>query len=121
VIPQEFAVLNYDGRRFQSEQANEPVTYRQDGDLLWAEMPRSGSIRCGAVTGRCAPDGTLDFGYTMVLVSGEIVCGRCHSTPTLRDDGGIRLREEWERYGPNGAVGVSYLEEVDAPDQERAQ
>jgi hypothetical protein len=51
----------------------------------------------------------------MVLDDGEVVCGRCHSTPLRRrGGGGIRIREEWERYGANAATGVSYLEEVEA-------
>jgi hypothetical protein len=51
----------------------------------------------------------------MVLDDGEVVSGRCHSTPLRRrGGGGIRIRAEWERYGPGAAAGVSYLEEVDA-------
>jgi len=52
---------------------------------------------------------------TLVLDDGEVVSGRCHSTPLRRrGGGGIRIREEWERYGRGAATGVSYLEEVDA-------
>ena len=107
-------MVNYDGRRFHPTDSTEPVvTYRQDGDLLWAEMPPGGNIRRGALTGTCAPDGTLDFAYCMVLDDGEIVSGRCHSTPMrLRGGRGIRLREEWERYGKNSGSGVSFLDEV---------
>ncbi|MDQ2810342.1 MAG: hypothetical protein M3Z75_00275 [Actinomycetota bacterium] len=107
-------MFSYDERRFRPEGENGPVvTYRQDGDLFWAEIPAGGSVRRGALTGRCASDGTLDFAYSMVLEDGEVVCGRCHSTPMRRrGGGGIRIREEWERYGQNAATGVSYLEEV---------
>jgi hypothetical protein len=109
-------VFSYNERRFRPEGETGPVvTYRQEGDLLWAEMPAGGAVRRGALTGRCGSDGTLDFAYSMVLEDGEVVCGRCHSTPMRRPGGGgIRIREEWERYGPNAATGVSYLEEVDA-------
>jgi hypothetical protein len=62
-----------------------------------------------------ASDGAIDFAYSMVLDDGEVVCGRCHSTPLRRrGGGGIRIREEWERYGRGAATGVSYLEEVEA-------
>jgi hypothetical protein len=106
-------MLSYNERRFRPEgQAGPVVTYRQDADLLWAEIPSGGGVRRGALTGRCGSDGALDFAYTMVLDSGEVVCGRCHSTPLRRPGGGVRLREEWERYGPDGGTGVSYLEEV---------
>ena len=107
-------MVSYDGRRFRPEDAPEPVvTYRQEGDLLWAEIPVGGGVRRGSLAGRCAPDGTLDFAYCMVLGDGEVVSGRCHSTPVPRPGGGVGLREEWERYGPNAATGVSYLTEVD--------
>jgi hypothetical protein len=110
-------MVSYDGRQFRPEDAAEPVvTYRQERDLLWAEIPAGGSVRRGSLAGRCAPDGTLDFAYCMVLDDGEVVSGRCHSTPIRRPGGGIRLREEWERYGPNAATGVSYLTEVDPSD-----
>jgi hypothetical protein len=107
-------VIDYDGRRFRaaghgSESA--VATYRQSGDLLWAEFS-GGTTRRGAVCGRCAPDGILEFAYTMVLTDGEIIAGRCRSTPEVMDDGRIRLHETWERYGPHAATGVSTLEEV---------
>jgi hypothetical protein len=108
--------LNYDGRRFSPSDhvpgEGAPVAvYRQDGDLLWGEFS-GGEIRRGALTGTCAPDGTLDFTYCMVFKGGEIVSGRCHSTPTVLEDGRIRLHEEWERYGVGGSRGVSSIEEV---------
>jgi hypothetical protein len=107
------AVYSYDGRRFRPEDAPEPVvTYRQDGDLLWAEIPAGGGLRHGSLVGRCHSDGAVDYAYCMVLDNGAVVAGRCHGTP-LRRRGGIRIREEWERYGPHAATGVSYLEEVD--------
>jgi hypothetical protein len=109
-------VINYDGRRFRvvtdAEDAAS-VVYRQDGDLLFAEFG-GGEVRRGSLTGVCATDGTLDFGYTMVLGNGEVVSGRCVSTPTVLDDGRIRLHEVWERYGANASSGVSELEEVPA-------
>jgi hypothetical protein len=108
--------LNYDGRRFTPSEhvadGRGPVAlYRQDGDLLWAEVS-GGELRRGALTGICAPDGTLDFAYCMVYRSGEIVSGRCSSTPTVLADGRIRLDEVWERYGADGSRGVSSIEEV---------
>jgi hypothetical protein len=50
----------------------------------------------------------------MVLADGELIVGRCHSFPSLLDDGRIRLTERWERYGPRAAAGVSHLEEIPA-------
>ncbi len=108
-------MFSYNGRRFRPEGETGPVvTYQQEGNLVWAEMPAGGGVRRGALTGRCASDGTLDLAYCMVLEDGEVISAHCHSTPMRRRGGGIRIREEWERYGPHAAAGVSYLEEVDA-------
>jgi hypothetical protein len=108
--------LNYDGRRFApadgvAGESSRVAVYRQDGDLLWGEFS-GGRVRRGALTGNCAPDGTLDFAYCMVFDGGQIVSGRCHSAPTVLEDGRIRLHEEWERYGPDGSRGMSSIEEL---------
>ena len=108
--------IDYDGRRFSPSdgvagESSRVATYHQDGDLLWGEFS-GGKVRRGALTGSCAPDGTLDFAYCMVFEGGQIVSGRCHSTPTVLSDGRIRLHEEWERYGAGGSRGVSSIEEL---------
>jgi len=108
-------VIDYDGRRFQpvGEDAAQGrvAVYRQHGDLLWGEF-RGGRARHGALAGRCAPDGTLDFAYCLVTENGEVISGHCASTPHLLDDGRIRLHEVWQRYGPHAASGTSCIEEV---------
>jgi hypothetical protein len=109
-------VFSYDGRRFRPEGEAGPVLiYRQDGNLLWAEIPAGRGVRRGSLTGLCAADGAFDYAYCMVLDDGAVVAGRCHGTPIRRRGGGIRIREEWERFAPEAATGVSYLEEVDPP------
>jgi hypothetical protein len=109
-------MVNYDGRRFRpagdcAGEASRVAVYRQDGNLLWGEFS-GGHARRGALTGVCALDGTLDFTYSMVLDNGEVISGRCHSTPTVTEEGRILLHEEWERYGPHAERGVSALEEI---------
>jgi hypothetical protein len=114
-------VINYNGRRFRpvvvgpaegpDGEHGRVALYRQDGDLLWGEF-RGGRARRGALTGTCAPDGGLEFAYCMVTEDGEIISGRCASTPRVLDDGRIRLDEVWERYGPHAGSGVSSLEEI---------
>ena len=109
-------MVSYDGRSFRPENASGPVvTCRQELDLLWAEIPAGDGVRRGCLAGRAAPDGTLDFAYCLVLEDGEVVSGRCHGTPMRRPGGGLRVRGEWERYGPGAATGVSYLTEADPP------
>ena len=107
-------MINYDGRRFRKAGAGDGAAvavYRQDGDVVWAEFA-GGEVRRGSVAGTQKPNGTLHLGYTMVLATGEVICGRTVNTPELADDGRLRLREVWERYGPHAATGISYLEEV---------
>ncbi|MFE9421333.1 hypothetical protein ACFYNO_00060 [Kitasatospora sp. NPDC006697] len=111
--------IDYDGRRFRPvsedpEEAGRSARYHQQGDLLWGEFA-GGDTRRGVLTGVCSADGVLDFAYCMVLGSGEVVSGRCHSEPSTLPDGRILLREWWERYGRDGDSGISYLEEVPAP------
>jgi hypothetical protein len=108
-------MINYDGRLFRKPDDPRPdspvVRYNQDGDLVWANFA-GGRVRRGSMTGTCADDGTLDFAYSMVLASGEVISGRCVSTPQFLPGGYLRLQEQWERYGRHAATGISYLEEV---------
>jgi hypothetical protein len=107
--------IRYDNRTFKVADADgrdvPMARYHQDGDVVWAEFA-GGKVRRGSLTGTCAPDGVLRLAYCMVLEGGDVVSGRCVSTPTVLADGRIRLAEQWERYGPRGATGLSYLEEV---------
>ena len=108
-------MVNYDGRTFRvggQDAADVPqARYHQDGNVVWGEFA-GGHVRRGALAGTCSPDGLLDFAYCMVYDSGEVVSGRCRSTPQVLHDGRIRLNEEWERYAPHADRGVSYLDEI---------
>jgi hypothetical protein len=112
--------IDYDGRRFRPVggdpgEETRVARYHQVGDLLWGDFA-GGRARRGVLTGTCAPDGTLDFAYCMVLDDGEVISGRCRSTPTVMADDRIRLHEVWERYGPHAARGESALEEIPPAD-----
>ncbi|MFD0361172.1 hypothetical protein ACFQZZ_06880 [Nocardia sp. GCM10030253] len=105
-------MIDYDGRRFRNPDNDDGVIarYHQQGDLVWADFA-GGRIRRGIVNGTCDAEGVLRIGYTMVLQDGEVISGFARSEPE-HTDAGLRLREEWERFGPNAASGISYLEEV---------
>lgn len=105
--------IDYDGRRFSKLGAGDGVVarYHQENDLVWADFA-GGPVRRGSVAGVCGPDGTLRLAYTMVLAGGEVIAGHSVNTPERGSDGGLLLREEWERYGPHAETGTSYLSEV---------
>jgi hypothetical protein len=107
--------FNYDGRTFRpggEDPAQTSVAhYHQDGGTVWGEFA-GGHVRRGSLAGTCAPDGVLEFAYCMVRDGGEVISGHCRSTPRRLDDGRIRLDEEWERYTPRQASGLSWIEEI---------
>ncbi|MEU3623887.1 hypothetical protein BS329_08520 [Amycolatopsis coloradensis] len=106
-------MIDYDGRKFRKAggDAEAIAVYRQEGDVVWAEFA-GGDVRRGSIAGTQRENGALDLGYTIVLATGEVICGRTVNTPEVAEDGRLRLREAWERYGPHAATGVSYLDEV---------
>ncbi|WP_412543130.1 hypothetical protein R8Z50_11865 [Longispora sp. K20-0274] len=110
-------MINYDGKSFRSSAAETsrgktvPVGhYHQDDDLVWAEFA-GGAVRNGFLVGTADADGVMTLSYSQVLDTGEVISGRCTTTPTLLEDGRLRLREEWHRFG-SGASGVSYIDEI---------
>jgi hypothetical protein len=109
--------IDYDGRQFRKLAAADGVTarYHQEDDLVWADFA-GGPVRRGSVNGICGPDGTLHLAYTMVLDGGDVIAGSTVNTPEHDAEGGLLLREEWERYTPHAETGVSYLAEVTAPE-----
>lgn len=109
---------DYDGRSFRSGAAETAAGgevptghYHQAGDTVWAEFSGGAVVR-GYLVGRSDAAGRLDLAYCQVLGDTTVVSGRCVSTPELLDDGRIRLREDWQRFTPAAAHGVSYIEEV---------
>jgi hypothetical protein len=104
-------VIDYNGRKFGKPDSDTIAVYHQEGDVVWAEFA-GGEISRGFVAGKCDPDGTLHMGYTLVRATGGVICGHTVNTPEVAEDGHIRLREVWERYGVHAATGVSYIEEV---------
>jgi len=108
--------ISYDQLAFRvpGEPDGPSARYHQQGDLVWADFD-GGEVRRGSVVGTCDDGGVLRLSYCMVLRAGSIISGRSTSTPQRLADGRIRLTERWERYGPDAATGVSYLEQVSEP------
>ncbi|WP_412538114.1 hypothetical protein R8Z50_19865 [Longispora sp. K20-0274] len=103
----------YDNRRFRPVDAvpgSSVGHYHQDGDLVWAEFSGT-AVRAGRLVATCRADGVLDAAYCYVTADGETVSGTFVGTPTVLDDGRVRLTEEWSR--ADGSSGVSQIEEIE--------
>src|SRR5919199_3674421 len=89
--------------------------YHQEGQLVWAEY-KGGSIVKGFLIATVQADNSLDMRYQHVNTQGELMTGRCHSTPELLADGRIRLHERWQWTSGDGSSGQSIVEEVHLSD-----
>lgn len=110
--------MNYDGRRFRGRRnsANGEVggetifLYRQHGDVLTGEYS-GGAIVAGHLLGTVRADGSLDFLYHHINERGELMGGRCESTPRV-EDGLLVLAERWQWLTGDRSSGTSEVEEI---------
>ena len=111
--------INYDNRRFTSvsNSANGEVgaatvfEYHQDGALVWATY-RGGSIVYGTLIAKVDEQDCLDMRYQHLNATGELMTGRCHSTPEVLPDGRLRMHEQWQWTSGDGSTGSSVIEEI---------
>jgi hypothetical protein len=113
------ARINYDNRRFASvtNSANGEVSaatvfeYHQDGALVWAEY-RGGAIVFGTLIAKVDTAGCLEMRYQHLNIDGQLMTGRCHSTPEILPDGRLRLHEQWQWTSGDCSAGNSVVEEI---------
>ena len=111
--------INYDGRKFvpkmnskNGEVSEQTVfTYHQSGNLLWAEYS-GGDIWKGSLIGTVLSNGELDFVYHHMNRDMQVKTGKCHSVPTVLENGKIELLEKWEWTNGDCSKGKSLLVEV---------
>ena len=111
--------INYHDRRFApvSNSANGEVDsatifhYRQRGRVVWATY-EGGAVLWGTLVAKIAEDGTLEMRYQHLNRDGELMTGRCRSTPEVLPDGRLRLHESWQWTSGGCSAGESTLEEV---------
>lgn len=111
--------INYDGRIFvpKMNSANGEVSeqtvfaYHQNGKLLWAEYS-GGDILKGSLIGSVLDNGELDFVYHHMNKDMQIKTGKCHSVPTVLENGKLELSEQWEWTSGDYSKGESLLVEV---------
>lgn len=113
------AGINYNGRKFIPKMNSENgevsaqtiFTYHQSRNLLWAEYS-GGDIWKGSLVGTVLSNGELDFVYHHMNRDMQVKTGKCHSVPTILENGKIELSEKWEWTSGDCSKGESLLVEV---------
>jgi hypothetical protein len=86
-------------------------TYRQDGDVVWADYA-GGEVVRGYLVGTRTGD-ELDFRYVHLSVSGATAVGHCRSRISVLPDGRVGMHETWSWESRPGS-GESVIEEIAA-------
>jgi hypothetical protein len=105
-------IPSYDGRLFGPPDPTPGSVvghYHQRDDMVWADFA-GGPVRTGRLVGVRGATGVIEAAYCQIMTNGEVVAGRCLSTPTVLGDGRVRLTEQWRR--ADGSSGVSVIQEL---------
>jgi len=87
-------------------------TYQQEGQVLSCNYA-GGNIIKGHILGTVnAANGVLSFVYHQVNAQGEVMVGKCTSTPEVLANSKLRLHESWAWLLGKSGSGTSILEEI---------
>ena len=111
--------ITYDNKIFASVQNSETgevssetvFHYHQKDDLVWAEYA-GGAVRFGTLIAKVAGNDCLEMRYQHLNRNGELMTGRCFSTPEILADGRIRLYEKWQWTSGDLSSGTSIVDEL---------
>ena len=111
--------IDYNDKKFTSVSSSETgevssetvFHYHQKEDLVWAEY-EGGEIVFGTLVATCDERGALDMRYQHLNKNGELMTGKCLSTPEILEDGRIRLHEKWQWASGDLSKGESVIEEI---------
>ncbi len=111
--------ISYDNRKFSSVQNSKTgevssktvFHYHQKGALVWAEYA-GGEIVFGNLIAKVIENDCLEMRYQHLNKSGELMTGKCFSTPEILADGRIRLYEKWQWTSGDFSAGESIVEEI---------
>jgi hypothetical protein len=111
--------MNYDNRRFKpiSNSKNGLVSidmifhYKQN-DLILSCTYSGKKIKLGHILGLVDTDGNIEMTYQQINNNGELMTGKCQSTPEVLPNGKIRLHEKWQWTSGDCSSGESILEEI---------
>ena len=90
--------INYDNKTFASVQNSETgdvdtetvFHYHQKDNLVWAEYT-GGEIVFGSLIAKVTNDDLLEMRYQHLNAQGELMTGKCFSTPEILADGRMPL------------------------------
>jgi hypothetical protein len=85
--------------------------YRQSGEVVTATYD-GGGIVSGHLIAKVLANGQLDMRYHHLNARGELMLGRCLSTPRRLADGRLAFGEEWQWLSGDLSSGHSEIEEV---------
>ena len=85
--------------------------YHQNENLVWAEYA-GGEIVFGNLIAKVLENDALEMRYQHLNRKGELMTGKCVSTPEMLDDGQLRLHENWEWTSGDFSKGASVVEEI---------
>ena len=111
--------INYDNRKFASVRNSETgevsvetiFYYHQKDALVWAEYA-GGEIVFGSLIAKVVVNDCLEMRYQHLNKKGELMTGKCFSTPEILADGRIRLYEKWQWTSGDFSAGESIIEEI---------
>lgn len=111
--------INYDKRVFKSVQNSETgevsgettFYYHQKDNLVWAEYA-GGEIVFGSLIAKVLENDQLEMRYQHLNSKGELMTGKCFSTPEILENGKIRLFESWQWTSGDFSKGASVVEEI---------
>lgn len=111
--------LNLDGKTFRSVAttpngevgAETRFRYHQSGNIVNAEYS-GGVIVAGHLLAVMDDHGRLDMRYQHLNDQGELMAGKCVSTPERLPDGRLRFHETWQWLTGDRTSGQSTIEEV---------
>ena len=111
--------ISYDNRKFSPVENSETgevsgatvFHYHQKGNTVWAEYS-GGAVVFGNLIAKVLPDDSLEMRYQHLNESGELMTGKCFSTPEILPDGRLRLYEKWQWTSADSSEGESVIEEI---------
>ena len=112
-------MINYNNKKFRSISNSENgeiesgtvFNYMQNGKIVICDYS-SKNVIYGHLTALADENGVLDMRYHQISNDGEIMTGRCISTPEIMSNGKIRLYEKWQWTSGDLSQGSSMLEEI---------